>query len=505
MSTTAPDAIASFEGLSAEQRTELDKILTWMVRRDPRQKGGDELKWQKPQFKLPADAAEWFDDNPDDYYVLRGFAGVGKTVLVGELIMEASANDWSLAVTAPTNKAVSILQEKVRAIARTRVVNATFSSLHSVCGLRMVESDDGELKISSTGYSKFDGVNLLIVDEASMVDTSMLLRSIQNSRGRTLVLFVGDPAQLPPVMEGGLTKVFSLPQKGTMTKIVRQAEGNPLIEASMMIRRKNRIEDMMNAPTLDEQQRIMDSLGPDDRVQVSDLMDILPGDWFVRRNRLQGIGTDMQREGRDARILAYTNRAVLDYNREIHFDLHPESVPLQFAAGERVIVQSATTAEDIDTGKDVALVTSEELVIEHVEMSEHHKYPGFTSYLMVLKDDLGNYVRVYTPKLIAAFNTRLGELFSEVQDAKEPYHRDPRNPLLKEKYTQARNAAWLYKNSFADIRHTYAMTTHKSQGSTVDTVLIDLPNMMTMATTFQFNTALYVALTRPRFEAIIGY
>jgi hypothetical protein len=29
--------------------------------------------------------------------------------------------------------------------------------------------------------------------------------------------------------------------------------------------------------------------------------------------------------------------------------------------------------------------------------------------------------------------------------------------------------------------------------------------MMTMATTFQFNTALYVAITRPRFEAIIGY
>src|SRR4051812_2128100 len=113
MSTIAPDAVASFQGLSPEQQSELDKILAWMVRRDPRQQGGDELKWQKPTFRLPEGSEEWFDDNPDDYYVLRGFAGVGKTVLVGELIMEASANDWSLAVTAPTNKAVAILQEKV--------------------------------------------------------------------------------------------------------------------------------------------------------------------------------------------------------------------------------------------------------------------------------------------------------------------------------------------------------------------------------------------------------
>jgi exodeoxyribonuclease-5 len=504
MSTITQDAVASYEGLSAEQRTELDKILTWMVRRDPRQEGGDELKWKKPAFRMPEDSEEWFSDNPDDYYVLRGFAGVGKTVLVGELIMEASAHDWNLAVTAPTNKAVSILQEKVRAIAKARVVNATFSSLHSICGLRMVESDDGELKISSTGYSKFDGVNLLIVDEASMVDSKMLLQAIQNSRGRTLVLFVGDPGQLKPVMEAGMSRVFALPQKATMTKIIRQAEGNPLIEASMFIRRKNRIEDILAAPTVDEQERIIRSLGQEDRVQVSDLMDLLP-DSMVKRNRLYGMALDLQREGRDARILAYMNRAVLDYNREIHFDLYPESVPLMFSVGERVIVQSATKGENIDTGKDVDLVTSEELVIEHVEMGEHHKYPGFTCYVMVLKDDLGNYVKVYTPKLMNALNSRLGEMFAEVQDLKYQHQREPRNIQLKEKYTQARGAAWLYKNSFADIRHTFAMTTHKSQGSTFDIALIDLPNLMQMPTTFEYNTALYVAVTRARFDAIIGY
>jgi exodeoxyribonuclease-5 len=504
MSTIATDAIASFEGLQPQQQAELDKILAWMTRRDPRQQGGDELKWQKPTFRLPEGAEEWFDDNPDDYFVLRGFAGVGKTVLVGELIMEATAAGWNIAVTAPTNKAVSILQEKVRAIAKTRVVNATFSSLHSVCGLRMVEGDDGEHKISSTGYTKFDGVNLLIVDEASMVDSKMLLRSIQNSRGRTLVLFVGDPGQLEPVMEGSMSKVFTLPQKSTMTKIIRQAEGNPLIEASMFIRRKNRIEDILNAPTVDEQQRIISSLGPDDRVQVSDLMDLLP-DSMVKRNRLQGIGIGLQREGRDARILAYTNRAVLDYNREIHFDLFPESVPLQFSAGERVIVQSATKAENIDTGKDVDLVTSEELVIEYVEMGEHNQYPGFTCYIMILRDDLGNLVKVHTPKLMNALNNRLAELFGEVQDLKQLHHHNPRDLNLKEKYTQARTAAWLYKNSFADIRHTYSMTTHKSQGSTFDSVLIDLPNLMQMPTTFAYNTALYVAVTRARFDAVIGY
>jgi ATP-dependent exoDNAse (exonuclease V) alpha subunit len=49
------------------------------------------------------------------------------------------------------------------------------------------------------------------------------------------------------------------------------------------------------------------------------------------------------------------------------------------------------------------------------------------------------------------------------------------------------------------------MTTHKSQGSTFDSVLIDLPNLMQMPTTFAYNTALYVAVTRARFDAVIGY
>lgn len=503
MSNITPGAAAPIDALSPEQQTELTKILAWMQRRDPEQPGGDDLKYKPAQFELPEGAEEWFFDNPDDYYVLRGFAGVGKTVLLGELVLEASAQGWALAVTAPTNKAVSVLQEKVRALARTRVINATFSSLHSVCGIRMAEGDDGEHVAVQTEYAKFDGVRLLVVDEASMVDTKMLLQSIQSSRGRTLVLLVGDPAQLPPVLEGTVANVFSLPQRATMTKIIRQAEGNPLIAASMFIRQKNRIEEIVNAESVYEQERILKSLGPDDRVSVSDLMDLLP-EAMIKRNKLYNRALELQRQGKDARILCYTNKAVLDYNKEMHYDLYPDSGWMLFSPGERVIVQSATKAENIDTGKDVDLVTNEELTIEHVEMGEHHRYPDFTCYVLILRDDLGNLVKVYTPKLIAAFKHEVGKLFDEVQDLKQQMQRD-KSTGTREKYNNARAAAWAYRNSFADIRQTYSMTVHKSQGSTFDTVLIDLQNIMQMQTTFQFNTALYVALTRPRNEAIIGY
>jgi exodeoxyribonuclease V len=78
---------------------------------------------------------------------------------------------------------------------------------------------------------------LIIVDEASMVDDGMLrdLRSFE-----VPILAVGDHGQLPPV--GGVGSLMKAPHL-RLEKIHRQAEGNPIIALSKMIRETGRLPD----------------------------------------------------------------------------------------------------------------------------------------------------------------------------------------------------------------------------------------------------------------------
>jgi ATP-dependent exoDNAse (exonuclease V) alpha subunit len=52
------------------------------------------------------------------------------------------------------------------------------------------------------------------------------------------------------------------------------------------------------------------------------------------------------------------------------------------------------------------------------------------------------------------------------------------------------------EDSFARLRHAYAITAHKSQGSTFHTVLVDWGDLSTMRDAFEFNRGLYVAASR---------
>jgi exodeoxyribonuclease-5 len=488
--------------LNPDQQAAYDAIMAWLDERDPRkpQPDGIDLRYKKPKFKMPAGHEEWWFDNQDDYFTLRGVAGSGKSTLTSHLIIDLSAKGWNMVACAPTNKAVGVIQDKVREAAGSRVLAADFRSLHSVCGLRLVETDEGGHVVSDSGQSALDQFDLAVVDECSMVDTASLLSSIQRNRGRCLVLFIGDAAQLPPVTEKAIAKVFRLPRGANLKTITRQAEGNPLIAASAKIREKARSDQLLD----DNADRMFAGMGSDDRVQASDLMSWLPGSMVRGSRSLVDMCIDYQRQGVDARIVSYRNVTVLRNNEAIHYELYPESGRVLFSPGERIIMQSACKAESLDTGKPVDLVTSEELVVEFVEKDTHPDYPGIKAYMLILKDDLGNSVKVYVPTLMTAFSNRCSELFGTVNNINRQLKRGY-DPKLSDQLKLARGEAWGFKKAFAEVRHCYSLTVFKSQGSTFDVCLVDLPDLMTMQSTLDFNSGLYVAVTRPRIKAHIAY
>lgn len=231
------------ENLSNDQRAAYDSIMRWV-------------------------------ENEDAHSLLSlgGFAGSGKSTLVSLV-----ANQIELpALCAFTGKATSVLRRKLK-VAGTETVGAqrlgpnVMPSDKPYCGTihtliyapceclepEVVEDVDENGKVTKRfiypekdefgdctqcggkGWHRREALDrnygLIIVDEASMVDDEML----NDLRGYNVpILAVGDHGQLPPVSgTGSLMKSPDL----RLEKIHRQAEGNPIIALSKMIREEGRL------------------------------------------------------------------------------------------------------------------------------------------------------------------------------------------------------------------------------------------------------------------------
>lgn len=73
---------------------------------------------------------------------------------------------------------------------------------------------------------KYDNIQLLICDEASMLKTSLVNKCMELS---IKILFFGDEALLSPVNERRSSSFYKCNKVFRLTEIIRQDEGNPII------------------------------------------------------------------------------------------------------------------------------------------------------------------------------------------------------------------------------------------------------------------------------------
>jgi len=421
---------------------------------------------------------------------LAGYAGTGKTTLVSGLVRDL-AEDISIAIAAPTNKAVSVLRDKIK----DSYGSVDFGSIHSFMGLRLKEQDDGRHQIVPEGDSSIHDYNLVIVDECSMLSQALFGHLVMlTGPTDTRVLFVGDPAQLPPVDDDGAeSPTFTHVQhKAVLTDIVRQAADSPIIKLSM---------------------RIRESIEANRRMSNADIQDAIPAAPADALLTHGGYNTAYNwalhdiREGMDTRILAFRNETVLRYNREIHAAMHGYATP--FNVGETVMMNSshdARACEDeanpMKNGR-VNLYNSEELTVVAIQPEPHPYHRDVPAWRLKLRRDSGAIVLCWVADNAQQLNAKVTELFNRAAAMKRQIQVDRMLPATMRKAESddaERKAiikdAWAHKNNLADVRHVYSMTVHKSQGSTLDTAIVDLSDLGRIRGDFDYNRSLYVATTR---------
>lgn len=405
---------------------------------------------------------------------LAGYAGVGKTTVIARLTAQLCEDDYAVVVTAPTHKALAVIGAKIGDELTDGVPEPELRTIHSALGLKMLERDDGTLTPAvGDGRAVVADFDVMIVDEASMLSDE-LFAAIISARRKCRVIFVGDPAQLPPVQSGDArtSAVFDpqrVPVQVRLTEVVRQALGNPIIALATHLRAcvgEGRM------PALIEVADIIGRLGGSQLSIVANAHHGLYVDWCGHAVR----------DGMDARILAFTNRAVDRYNSGVHFELHPECTA-PFAVGEPAVVQ--------DSNRDLGIKNSDAITVTGCMSDVHPSWPRVPAYrLSFTHEGRGGPKTVLIPADQVQFSGMVSGLFAEARAAKVTGDRLQADKLVR--------MAWALKSSFARIAHAYAMTVHKSQGSTFDTVLVDWDDVQVAARRDPTQAArlLYVAVTR---------
>ena len=177
-------------------------------------------------YKTPKDL------RPKPYLTLGGYAGTGKTTLIAYLrqALRQYDDDTKVAFCAYTGKAARVLSERLseQKVARKK---DTVSTIHSLIYNSTQQSDAAPHWELKTALDH----NLIIVDEASMVDEAIWHDLLTFD---VPILAVGDHGQLPPI--GSSFNLMADPEL-RLERIFRQAEDSAIIEVATMARRNGAI------------------------------------------------------------------------------------------------------------------------------------------------------------------------------------------------------------------------------------------------------------------------
>jgi hypothetical protein len=328
-------------------------------------------------------------------------------------------------------------------------------------GLRVDKS--GELKKVVAGKPPEDlsKLDVIFIDEGSMVNSNLfaILREVSDKHGLKVV-FMGDPAQLPPVGESA-SMIWSLRQMVELKKVMRH--DNQILTLVTSIR------------------SIMNSIAP----SIAFKSDSSGGEGVFKHTKdsfRQSIFAAAEAgwfaDGEQAKVIAWRNVRVAEYNNLIRFAIFGASAsPGYYLKGDRIVA-----AGPVLKGDAVIMNTDDEAIVESFIECVHPMEPKYKGIELLCSTETNSKVRllVIHPDSAAEFE----------RDSMHKAHDAKGNSKLWKKF-------WDHKELFHDIKYAYALTAHRAQGSTYENVWVDYQDVLYNRNRKEAFQCLYVACSRP--------
>lgn len=384
----------------------------------------------------------WFyDAYSSKIAILEAPAGFGKTFLVKDFIRKLGRFAKPLA-TAPFNEATYQLKQ---ALGDLQVdCKTTYSAFKFV---EMGEGESSEFK--QVEPPDFSEVNLVVIDEASTLPPE-LLQVIEQTEG-IKVLCLGDRDQLPFVetaskkFDACVSPVFT---KGyptwTLTEPMRNSSEIFTFsrECARLIHARGSYPTLFNKPTT-----FLDAY-----LESS-------ADKFLEEK---------------AKILAYSNKQVDYWNSKVRKAIFKEQADEAFLLQDKIIcIKPCFGFTESLIGKDtlpsilsskvekVNCFTNTKADIRKIRLRE---VLDITCYELSIDSDsvdCNSHVIIYVPASWEEYQTKLHGYYQRALYSS----------------AQAKGTNWRqykqFQQIFATVKHSYSMTVHRSQGSTISEVFVD--------------------------------
>jgi len=465
------------------------------------------------QAELVNRLERFLDDRSESVFLLKGYAGTGKTFITKGLTEYFSAIGRNYVLAAPTGKASKVIAVKTQSPAYT-----IHKSIYSFDDLAEYRDDDAEGTETYKFYAKL-AVNSLsadtvfIVDEASMISdvyqeaeflrfgTGYLLAdflkfvNLDHNDHSKKVIFIGDDAQLPPVgmnfspaLDAGyLYREHNARSVGfELSEVVRQKSESGVIANAIPLRKALQDKSF--------NQLIVDFGHPDVRkVEHADLME----------RYLESCGGKINGE---SIVIAHSNSDVADYNRRIREHFFPGSTKV--AQGDKVMSVANRNANGIFISNgDFGLIRQVLSEPEKRSVTLKRRNPGsgeleeipvsleFRDVVAGFKD-INGASHFFTAKIVEDLLYNKEAALSSDQNKALYLDFCIRNPLLKRNSPEFKHAlkADSYFNALR-LKFGYAITCHKAQGSEWNSVFVKCKSHQNQLTADYFRW-LYTAITR---------
>ena len=421
------------------------------------------------------DKIKIFLDSDISVFILKGYAGTGKTTMIRTIIEEIKSREKRPILMAPTGRAARVLESK-----NSWEANTIHRCIYELDTIETKEDSD-DIRFIFPLKNREDEANdhICIIDESSMIGTreiqnelfefgtgsllNDLLTYVAPNRGGKII-FVGDPMQLPPVgdnVSNALDEKYfeSIGLKAMvseLTDVVRQGAGSAILSNAMKVRALIESQQKNNLVFDRQENEVIDMEG---YKMPEHLLSLYPK---------PEIGQSV--------IITFSNRQARDYNYAVRELLYPNQK--QIVVGDILQVVSNNYKLDVMNGDFVKIVaingeTECQSAPVYINIGgkriQHKIVLTFRNVRIRLDNDLEisckiieNMLDDAEPNLTFAqiqalyinFCMRYPQLKRGSQQFKEYLKADPYFNALRVKYG-------------------YAITGHKSQGGEWNTVFVD--------------------------------
>ncbi|MCR9064703.1 MAG: AAA family ATPase [Cytophagales bacterium] len=412
-------------------------------------------------------------------FVLKGYAGTGKTTFLSTLIKVLPKFGWKSVLLAPTGRAAKVMANYSKRVAQT---------IHKKIYKQTEDSYSGNFVFER--QKNYHEGTLFIVDEASMIADrrefgrdSLLSDLIQYVfEGNENKLFIiGDEAQLPPIgMEYSpaldedhlRNQYFAEVTAHSLTQVTRQQEGSGILVNATAIR---------------------NSLGdekPSVKFQTKEFKDI----YRMTSEKIEaGLQYAYDKYGQENTIvITRSNKNAVQYNQFIRNRIHSLENELEMGDVLMVVKNNYTVLEE---GSEAGFVANGEFAeVKHLGREE--EMHGFRfQHVSLQLVDYPNDPEFDTMIILDTLNSNSPNLTRE--ENKQLYDSVLKDYFwVKSKKERAEMlAADQYLNAL-QVKYAYALTCHKSQGGQWDAVFVDQGYIPNNTIDTDYLRWLYTGLTR---------